>query len=153
MNGNPSGFSLRSLRRRWRAAFLAYLLIALAGLPTDNHEIFPFFAWILFPTTPNTITQYHLQEVGSPTDTFFKPAPGSGNPIDFYASVQRIGKSSEAARSNEAEAAWEFLERNYLPPGSYELIRLEMDPAHYYRTGEAARSVIGRRTHETGVDP
>lgn len=153
MNGKRPGPSLPCFRRRWKAAFLVYLLVALAGLPTANHEIFPFFAWILFPATPNTSTQYQLREVGGPPDAYFKPAPSRGNPIDFYATVQRLGEYTEASRTDEAQAAWVFLHRNYLPSGSYELVRIEMDPAHYLRTGTANRSVIWRRTHETRDQP
>lgn len=136
------------LKTRIAVGFFIYMAVALAGLPTEKHEIFPFYAWILFPVTPNTVEQYRLELEDTGT-TPFKPRPGAGDPIDYFAALQRLGSALAAGRTSDAERERRFLESNYLPPDTpYRLVRLRMDPAHYYRTGEAERSII--RTFREG---
>lgn len=132
----------RKLKSLIAAGFFIYLTVALAGLPTENHEIFPCFAWILFPVTPNTVEQYRLELDDTGTEPF-KPRPGAGDPIDYFASLQRLGSALAADQMTAVERERRFLESNYLPPETpYRLVLLRMDPAHYYRTGDAERSVI-----------
>lgn len=138
MPGNSSHF-----RQRLRLGIFIYLGIALLGLGTSKHEIFPFFAWTLFPVTPAQVTAYQLRIPGEAD--FFLPRPGAGNPIDYYNSLQRLGEGLR--RGNEAEVMREarFLEKNYLPSGvSFEILELQMDPGRYYRTGNADIEILSR---------
>lgn len=124
----------RRFRRCLKYGFFIYLLIALPGLATSKHEIFPFFAWTLFPVTPGKVVSFQLRI--PPDETYFIPRAGAGNPIDFYNAVQRLGAALQAENAQVIRAERLFLESNYLPPESpYEILEIRMDPGEYYKSG------------------
>ena len=144
MPGKSSHF-----RRRLRRGFYIYLGIALLGLGTSKHEIFPFFAWTLFPVTPAKVTAYQLR-IPEKKD-FFMPPPSAGNPIDFYNAVQRLGEGLREGKEDTVEREQRFLEKNYLPSGvSFEVLELQMDPGQYYRSGDAKIEVLSQISPEPG---
>lgn len=131
--------------------FLAYLALALSGLPNRDKEIFPFYSWFLFAAVPHAGNHYEVRILKNGGQSFNPPIPYAQaaniaifpQAITAYQFIQKMGRSYDRGDSAEfAELAGLFQRDFLIGATTYQLLRIYYDPIERWHGKEALTEVL-----------
>jgi hypothetical protein len=129
----------------------AYVVLSLLALPTQKHEVMPFFCWFLFP-----IVQTHVQRWGVELSQFDGVAvsePGwveqssllgnDRNSMDLQVLIQALGAAAHAKDTARVAELRRRLEANFLSgPCAYRLRLRHYDVLGRFRGAAEPQSLL-----------